>query len=184
MERGSSLLDIMNEVSARLDRAPLKQPVVAYHQEGLDELQAMMALDPLLADLHKQYLDAKSSRLQARKEYGANDGMTELAAMMEDSAWCSMQTRYMEVRADRKLREQANSMVEESRLEAEEHARKKRERETWDYVQAIQTMVRMREEDRRSAAGWWIILMMYFTQAVPLFRDHHPSHRFNRLAAA
>lgn len=173
----------MNEVSARLDRVPPKQPSVPT-QDGLDEMQALMALDPLLASLHKQYLDAKVSRIQAQKEYGAGDGMTEMAAILEDSAWCSMQTRYMEVRADRHLREQANTMVEESRLEIEEAARKKRERETWDYVQAIQTMVRMREEDRRSMAGWWIILMMYFSQAVPMFREHHAMHKFNRLSVA
>lgn len=174
----------MNEVSARLDRAPVKQPHIIQHHDGLDEMQALMALDPLLAGLHKQYLDAKASRLQARSEFGADDGMTEMAAMMEDSAWCSMQTRYMEVRADRRLREQANSMVEESRLEIEEAARKRRAEDTWRYVQAIQTMVRMREEDRRSAAGWWIILMMYFSQAIPLFRDTHATHRFNVLSAA
>lgn len=181
MERGSSLLDIMNEVSARLDRVTA-QPLAARH-EPLGELQAFMLLDPLLAGLHKEYLDAKASRMQAQREFGASDGMTDMAVILEDSAWCAMQTRYMELRADPFLHKQANVLVADSYLEKEEQARKRKEEETWRYVQAVQTMVRMRDEDRRVAAGWWIIAMMYFSQAVPMFRNHHASHRFNLQAA-
>lgn len=186
MERGMQLLDIMNEVSARLDQQVASAPVrtsVSRNYKPMDEIQAFMHLDPLLADLNKQYLDAKSSRLQAEREYGRGDGMTDMAAMMEDSAWCAMQTRYMELRANRGLMSQARDLMDKDRLEEEERTRKEKEKAALNYMHQMQMFARMREASRNDAAGWWIIAMIYFSQPAPLFREHHASYRFNRLAA-
>jgi hypothetical protein len=179
MERGQHLLDIMNEVSARLDHAPASMRPVRV----LDEMQAFMQIDPLLADLHKQYMDAKGTRVQAEKEFGRSDGMTDMAMMMEDSAWCAMQTRYMEVRANRQLMAHAQELIEESRLEDEYRRKKEKEREALRTFDMLQLYARMREAQKNFSAGWLIVAILYLAQQPDFFRNHHASYRFNRLAA-
>ena len=184
MERGSQLLDIMNEVSARLDHAPaFARP--SLKRDTIDEMQAFLLLDPLLADLNKQYQDARGSRLQAEKDFGRSDGMTDMTVMMEDSAWCAMQTRYMELRDDRKLMAKANAMVDESRRDEEEKARAQKEREALKIFEQMQMFARMREanQNQASQAGWWLVILWYLSKQPVLFRDHHATYRFNRLAA-
>ena len=178
MERGQQLLDIMNVVSSRLDRAPaMMRPA-----EIMGEMQAFMLLDPLLADLHKQYMDAKGTRLQAEKEYGRGDGMTDMAIMMEDSAWCAMQTRYMELRGNRRLMARAQQLIEESRQAEEAKRKKEKEREALKAFEMMQLFLRMREAQKFSA-GWWFIAILYLHTVPDFFRNHHASYSFNRLAA-
>ncbi len=179
MERGQQLLDIMNEVSARLDRGPVQTTPARI----LDEMQAFMQLDPLLADLHKQYMDAKGTRIQAEKEFGRGDGMTDMAMMMEDSAWCAMQTRYMEVRNDRRLMAQAQELIEESRLEDEYRRKKEKEREALRIFEMLQLYARMRETQKSFSAGWLVVAILYLAEQPNFFRNHHASYSFNRLAA-
>ena len=187
MEQGQQLLDIMNEVSARLDHGPSFTPTRSVRI--LDEMQAFMLLDPLLADLNKQYVDAKGARLQAEKEYGRGDGMTDMAMMLEDSAWCAMQTRYMEVRANRRLMSQAHNLMDESRREEEERVAEEKTRNALKLIDQMQMMLRIREmseaqEKRaRSRADWWLFLMLMVNDKNGLFRYSHPTYNFNMLAA-
>lgn len=179
------LLDIMNEVSARLDRAPVSRNLSS-RREPLGEMQAFLQLDPLLADLHKRYLDAKSTRLQTQKEYGSGDGMTDMAAMMEDSAWCAMQTRYMELRGNRHLMAKAHNLMDESRREEEEQDRVEKQKEALKMLDQLQTLTRMHELQEmreRQSPDWLAYLVFLAIQKQPLFRDHHATYRFNRLAA-
>lgn len=179
MERGFALLDVMNEVSARLDRGPVQTRPA----QILDEMQAFMLLDPLLADLHKQYMNAKGTRLQAEKEFGPRDGMTDMAVMMEDSAWCAMQTRYMEVRGNRQMMLQAQELIEESRLEDEYRRKREKEREALRTFEMLQLYARMREAQKSFSAGWLIVAILYLAEQPNFFRNHHASYSFNRLAA-
>lgn len=181
MQQGQQLLAVMNEVSARLDHAPASLRPIP-RTEAITEMQAFMQLDPLLSGLNKEYLDAKGARLQAEKEFGRGDGMAGLAVLMEDSAWCAVQTRYMELRADRRMMAQAQSLMEESRLEEEERTRKEKDRAALKTFEQMQMFLRMREARKDTAAGWWLFLMLFMTEPVP-FRAHHASHRFNLMAA-
>jgi hypothetical protein len=187
MERGTiQLLDIMNEVSARLDHAPAFAKPTANHAV-LDEMQAFMLIDPLLADLNKQYLDAKASRIQAHKEFGAKDGMSDMTAILEDSAWCAMQTRYMELRGNRRLMAKAHGLMDDSRREEEERAREQKTRDALKILDHMQTMIRMKEIQEmreKSDGGWWLLLMLSLSNpGQRLFRDYYPSYGFNRVAA-
>ena len=186
MQQGTQLLEIMNEVSARLDRAPASIRSTA-RCEPLDEMQAFLQFDPLLADLHKRYLDAKSTRIQACKDYGAGDGMTEMTAMMEDSAWCAMLTRYMELRTNRNLMKQARELMETSRREEEELTRLKKQREALSMLDQLQMLARMREMQvsREKQSLEWVLFLVFMIggQNKDLFRNHHATYRFNLLAA-
>lgn len=179
-------MDILNEVSARLVRAPAS--IRPDSPRVLDELQAFILIDPLLAGLQKEYLDARATRAQAQREYGAGDGMTDMAMMMEDSAWCAMQTRLMEVRADRAKRAEANGLIEDSRREEEERETKAKKEEALRVIDHLLMTMRMREiqEERNKNYGGWFLffmLMMNGQGQIDLFRNHHASYRFNQLAA-
>lgn len=184
------LMDILNEVSARLDHAPARS--VASTMSGqcgaLDELQAFILIDPLLGGLHKEYLDARAMRAQTQREYGAADGMTDLAVMMEDSAWCAMQTRLMELRADRALRAKANAMIEESRKEEEEREAAEKKREALRLIDQMLTFTRMREmqeEKTKDHGGWFLFLMLMMNAKgeLDIFGNRYAAHHFNLMAA-
>jgi len=181
MGMDNSLQDIMNDVSRRLDTAPSLRP---QNREVLSEMQAFILLDPLLADLNKEYLDAKRNRLNAAKDFGGDDGMTELAGILEDSAWCAMQTRYMEVRADRFIMVEAQRLMEESRLQEARLAKKDKERQALYRLEQMQLFARMRElRQQQNIADLWMLIFMMGSTEPHMFRNHNASYPFNRLAA-
>lgn len=167
------LQSIMNDVSAH---------IVEMAPTVLTELQAFLLIDPLLARLHKEYLDAKDTRCKSEKDFGKDDPMTDMALLVEDSAWCAMQTRYMEVRADRALMLQAQSLMEEER--AKEKQRKEREKTAdalrlFDYMEML---MRVRKKEISSLNWVWAFIFMLDKNAFS-FRTCQPTHQFNRLAA-
>ena len=181
MGTDKNLHNVMNEVSLRLDRGvAICQPE---KPKALDELQAFITLDPLLADLHKQYQDARQNRVQAIKEYGGADGMCDMAAILEDSAWCAMQTRYMELRAQRSMMARAQQIMIESRLEEERAMREEKEKDARQALEQMQLFARMRGPKEESAVGYWMAIMMMYGNHGTFFRNYQPSYAFNRLAA-
>lgn len=182
MQKGVPLQEIMNEVSTRLDHAPAKTLKPAARSGNMTELQAFIALDPLLADLNKQYLDAKANRIQSEKDFGRGDGMCDMAAILEDSAWCAMQARYMEVRGNRILMASAQKMMDEDRRFEEEQAEAEKKREALKTFLYLQSLMRMREKAEHDS-GWWIMVLWAMGYTPFTFRNHHASYSFNRLAA-
>lgn len=179
MGTDKNLHQVLNEVSLQLDRGvPVSAP-----PKALDELQAFVLLDPLLAGLHKQYQDARQHRLQSVKEYGKGDGMTDMASILEDSAWCAMQTRYMEVRANRSLMAKAQKIMEETRLDEERAKKEEKEREARQALEQMQLFAHMHERKEESEVGLWLALLMMYGHQQNFFRNYHPSYSFNRLAA-
>jgi len=177
-----SLQDIMNNVSSAIERGAVPMPRA---QGAMSELQAFMELDPLLASLHKQYVDARAVRLMAVKDFGAGDAMTEIALLAEDSAWCAMQTRYMELRADRMMMRDAQAMMRESEAEeilarAAEEDRKALEKFYW-----MNAMARAQEREKKKTDGalWLLAVWILFMGDPPLLRGYQPSFQFNRMAA-
>lgn len=180
MGGNDTLQAIMNDVSRRLDQEPSSY---APTRAVLSEMDAFMLLDPLLASLNKEYLDAKHNRLRAAKDYGSGDGMTELAALLEDSAWCAMQTRYMEVRSERAMMAKAQDLMEESRVEELRLAKKERERDALQAFEAMQLFTRMRATREKNYADFWLMLFMLHMDQPVLFRNNYASYPFNRIAA-
>jgi len=180
MGNAATLQEVMNKVSHQLELdAQAPAPVKA-----LSELEAFAQIDPLLAELNKHYLDAKHTRRQAVSEYGADDPMTEMAVDMEDSAWCAVQTRYMEIRAERALMAEAQKLMEEARLEELETQKKQKERAALDRFRDMEVFSRMHDKKPAfNGADLWLLLLFLFSGQEKFFRFEHPTYSFNRIAA-
>lgn len=181
MADGRALNDIMNDVSRRLDiipDAPHPKP-----QNAVNEMEAFRFIDDLLAKLHKEYVDAKEHRIKAQKEFGASDGMTDLSMILEDSAWCAMQTRYMELRGDAGLMKRAREIMEETRRAEEQAHRRKKEAEEMDQWKIVQMIARMKDKQKQDEAILWFIILVHAGMNNNVFRLA-PTHKFNALALA
>lgn len=110
-----SLQEVMNSIVAH--EIVLPKPVIAPVE---NELEAFIALDPLLANLSKDYKTARSQRKDLQTMFGKDDPMVDVALDMEDSAWCAMQARYLELRKETETMRQAQALIrslEEERIE-------------------------------------------------------------------
>lgn len=177
MER--HLQDILNDVSAQLQSGKVVGPAV---KPALSELHAFILCDDLLASLHKEYLDAKENRLAAQKEFGSEDGMTDMAMILEDSAWCAMQTRYMEARANRLMMKRAQSLMEDARKKQEKIKRAEEEKEALETLRNLQTISRIRKAQDGQMVALWFLILWYTKFEYMMFRAQ-PTHQFNKLAA-
>jgi hypothetical protein len=168
------LQSILNDVSACIGKAaPVCPPVT--------ELEAFTRFDPLLARLHKEYLDAKAIRCKSEKDFGRCDPMTDMAVMVEDSAWCAMQTRYMEVRADRRLMAKVQELMEDERHKAAQKREREQLEDALRYYRHFEMIERMRKNNASLLEVWWAMLALRSMNAD--FRLYQPMHHFNRLAA-
>lgn len=125
-----SLNDIMNQMAEGLDPSSLHMSVHDQNQhaeytEELAEFDAFIRLDETLEGLNKEYLDAKSQHDSLIETFGCDDAMAEIAEDVMDSAWCAMQTRYLEVRAEQTLMKKAQHLMLEA-TRAIEDAREKK----------------------------------------------------------
>jgi hypothetical protein len=146
-------------------------------------MDAFIEIDPLLAQLHKDFIDARQMRIKAQSEYGQDNAMTDMAGYSEDSAWCAMQTRYMELRADRDCMAQAQKMVAEDIVELQREQREEREKENLKLYQQMQVYDRMREQKGPSAAAILFFYILLMINPRSIFDGPQPSYRFNALAA-
>lgn len=158
-----SLQDVMNNVSRQLDAMqPYPDPAP---RNILSELEIFASLDPLLGDLQRQYKDARYTRRMQENMFGADDPMADVARDAEDSAWCAMQTRYMEARADRDLMRDVQAIQNEQREE------ERREKERKEQVRALETyyqadmMARMRKKEKSPPIIEWFIALWLMSRA-------------------
>jgi hypothetical protein len=194
MVEQKSLQDVLNIVAAGLTDGTLspkqensgkKRGECGTSCPTFTEMDAFMAIDPLLADLNKRYLDAKAQHVQSISEYGADSPMTDMASWSEQSASCAVQTRLLELRSHQKTSQGAQELLmrhaEKERAE-EQRAREKESIKTFEQMEMI---ARMHETKPQSSnAAWWMLFcLMAMTPEKP-FRFYMPSHQFNRLAAA
>lgn len=175
----NGLMDVMNAVSQTLDNT---LRAARPSSQVLSELDAFALHDPLLAALRKQYLDAKALRINAHKQYGAEDGMTDLAMIAEDSAWCAMQTRYLELRNDKA----AAQAAQEEMLEAERIQKIRKQKEddekTLIYFRVLDMIQKIREREKVDYAMLILALLLLAYTERQVFRIPN-THRFNSLAA-
>ena len=156
-----SLHQIMNDMVRRLDDiCPAEQLKCA--PKTLSELDAFICIDYLLADLNKQYLEAKSYRQELVALHGADDAMAEVAIDMEDSAWCAMQTRYIELRRRRDLMERAQRMMRQADEEVEAEIQRDKERELKKFIQHSKILAQIKEQNRVPRIFEWAFLMLLF----------------------
>lgn len=153
-----SLHQIMNDMVKRLDTL---RPVDSKKHEPkpLSELEAFIRIDDLLASLNKQYLEAKAQRQELVAVHGAQDAMTEIAFDMEDSAWCAMQTRYLELRVQRELMERAQRMMRQAEEMVEYHAEREAEKEKEKTIDFVKMLARLRFENRAKPYLYFVLLL-------------------------
>ena len=146
----------MNSMRPRQDAA----------MKSLGELEAFIILDDLLNSLHKQYLDAKAQRKELVALGGQDDAMASVAFDMEDSAWCAMQTRYVELRAERKMMARAQDMMRrhERQIEARNRRIEKsyKRKQAHDFVNYLKILEAIKEKNRTPRIFEWLILFIIF----------------------
>lgn len=149
-----SLYEIMNDMAlgfeAGLETLAVHHAKVA---QPLSEFDAFLELDHMLVALNKEYLEAKAQHKELVKIYGCDDAMAEVAADMEDSAWCAMQTRYLEVRAERKLMAAAQQMMRDAEQEYIEAQEKKAQEKSIEDGQRLIAVARYIEKMREINNG-------------------------------
>lgn len=161
-----SLNQIMNDMASGALDLPVSY-MMDYDTDTLQtlsELDAFIHLDEMLASLNKEYLDEKSHYEYLVKTFGADDAMTEVAVDMMDSAWCAMQTRYLEVRASQKLMEQAQLMVlavEKEQIELEEKKERQKDKQQTERFMLL-TRLMDRKNSERNATNYADLLAVVF----------------------
>lgn len=133
----NSVQEIMKQMAGRMDALLDAQERTQKTRETGDiphELRFWIAVDPLLGDLHKQFIDARANHLRLSRSRGIGDPMTDVANDMTDSAQCAFETRLLELRQD----EDSKAMV----LALMRRAHAMREEE-------------LNEESRAEVNGFW-----------------------------
>lgn len=176
---GMSLNEIMNEMasgSLKGAMGVLNIPKPAGSQAPvapLSELDAFIQMDSLLASLHKDYASAKAQRIELTALYGGEDAMVEVAMDMEDSAWCAMQTRYLELRGQGDLMERAQRLMRQAleRIENDKALEKEREAayKAKQFAHFLKVSQKIKEMNRVPQIFQWAILLLIFK--IPPFDD-------------
>jgi hypothetical protein len=90
--------------------------------------------------------------------------MADIARDMEDSAWCAMQTRYLELRAERNIMARAqdmmrrrNKQIQDLKERATQRHKQKQAREFMNYLKVIKTV---KEKNRTPQIFEWLMLFL------------------------
>jgi len=100
----------MNAMVNRLEYAhpeAIKEIPETRYWEMID---AYMVVDEVLANLYKQYVQAKENLARLVIDNGSDDPMTEVAWDMHDSTRCAIETRLIELRKDSGTTERARKI--------------------------------------------------------------------------
>lgn len=129
-------------------------------------------MDGVLASLDRQYRYAREQHKAARREYGADSPMADIAADMEDSAWCAMQTRLMELRADGEMMQAVQKQqIEEARV-AEEARQRAKDKKALDFFNRMEAL-RLVKKNKTSAGIYeWLAFVIILHQ---IFRLPFPA---------
>ena len=149
--------------------------------ESLTELEAFIRMDQVLASLNKQYLEAKAHRKELVALNGADDAMAEVAMDMEDSAWCAMQTRYLELREDRDLMMQAQRLMRQADERVEEKREKEKQKEALNIFHRMQILKNMERQKKDRVPFFEIAFILLIFKLLPAGIDNH-TQRFSMAA--
>lgn len=163
-----SLNQIMNDMAARTD---VLNATRAASGEALDEMGAFTRLDPVMANLNKQYLDAKNYRKELQTLNGLDDAMCEVAIDMEDSAWCALQTRYIELRQERELMAKAQRMMRQAEQDALEEAEREERKTALEFLMQFKAIKALRAKEREFNIDFfvaaYVLLLFNVIPSVP-----------------
>ncbi len=114
----------MNQMAGRVDSL-LDQHAQEHDRDAakpamLDEIRMWIAVDPLLAELHKQYLDVRAHHARLKDRHGESDPICDVAADMEDSARCAVDTRIIELRQSGEGKAAMQAMIRKAHADREE----------------------------------------------------------------
>jgi len=167
MKQGS-LDKIIVEVMQRFESSDMdEQDACAF----ADDIYAYMPPDPVLARLHKDYVEASKRHRQLVRFRGPRDPMAEVAADMLDSIRSAVQTRLIELQDMRE---------EETRAELE---RTIRARQAEQEAAFARQLIEKRQKDRASDLYFWA-MMMYWLMNCTFVAAHKKLSAANEFAMA
>lgn len=159
-----SLNSIMNEMARRQDVLSYAVVKPSKKLEPLSELEAFAVLDDTLEALYKQYLDAKAQRKELVLIGGADDAMASVAMDMEDSAWCAMQTRYIELRKDGLMMKRAQKMRRQRDLEIQEQEevilQNDKIKQARDFANYLKILKIMKQKNKTPRIFEWLFVFL------------------------
>lgn len=160
-----TLSDVLNDLAGGR-AAALAQNIVA--ASAVREEDFFIEADGIFASLNRHYLDARARHDDARREHGADSPMADIAADALDSAWCAMQTRLMELRANGDLMRSVQSKMREAALEEEREKQAEQDRHALNFFYRIETARVIAERNKTPAIYEWFAILII-------------AHRFLRL---
>lgn len=154
---GTPLSAVMNDLAnGRAGQLAQTLPV----RTAVSELDIFLTLDGTLAALHTQYLSARQRHAAVRTEYGIDSPMTDMAADGEDSAWCAMQTRLMELRANGSLMQDVQRRMREAEEEGRREEDAKSQRQALAFYNRMETARLMKERSKSTVIYEWLLLIL------------------------
>ena len=168
---GLSINDILSKIDQRLDdlrMTDMSAPSVSL--DPLSEVGLYITNDPLLADLYRQYLESQKHYIASIQTHGKDAPMTEIASDMSESAFCAMETRLIELREEKELREkvmrvqetQRQRYVEEMKSRQAEYARRGIQQP--QALTNIQKPVSSHKDNNNTNASFWALFAISFLQ--------------------
>ena len=169
-------------VANRVETLRLEQPA-ELRKSPMSELEAFIQMDPLLADLHKEFQDVRRNHRDLLFKNGPDDAMAQMAADLEDSAWCAMQTRLLELRGQRILMRKAQRIMHHARREEEERQDRVRALKIASFAQQVATVEKHRQEKGMPGLIEWVIFFYWVQRENNLMREFMQPANNRRLAA-
>jgi hypothetical protein len=154
-------MDVMNQLAERGD--DVSGPVI--RMDLLDEVDSYKSMDPVLADLYKQYLDARAVYGSLLRSHGVDDPMVQVAEDRLESCLSAFETRLIELRQDMALRQAAVARLQTmrthmERLDEENHrASQKYKKRMQEYAEE-RRIDRARAESESSFATFLLLCSM------------------------
>lgn len=149
MKKGS-LDKIMHDMIKRLAVAS-SDDQQQISSDILDDIGAFAAADPVLASLHKEYLEELAQYKKLVRENGFGDPMAEVAADMLASARSAVQTRLIELQ---------NARQEETREALKRRLRAKRAAEELSFTRLL--LKKKREKQQADDLFLWFVMLQWF----------------------
>lgn len=106
MENIQSLHSIMNSMASRLDDVLPDTMQDRPADRDWPFIHLYLGSDPLLAQLYKQYCEARAKLEALHREFGRGDPMAVIASDMKDSAHTAVETRMLELKESRVVQSQ------------------------------------------------------------------------------
>lgn len=134
----------------------------SYQTDPWTEIKAYIGLDPVLGDLHKQYLDARAYHKKLMSENGRHDAMTEIAFDARASAVSAIETRVMELKQDEALRSVVAYRLRKAEL-AKERELSAETKEYWKQIRGYNAVQADAAKKKKEGEDSFFIAVMFLS---------------------